>query len=130
MAATARNIQPWEFVAVTNATTRRQLAELIETGRFLADAPVCIAVFCKDAKYFLEDGSAAIENILVAAWAHGLGSCWVAGDKKPYADTVCQMLSVPAGFKLIGIAALGYAVDNPVMPPKRPLSQVLHWEKF
>jgi len=130
LAATARNRQPWEFVAVTDGGVRRQLAELIETGRFLADAPVCIAVFCKDTKYFIEDGSAAIENILVAARAHGLGSCWVAGDKKPYAETVCQMLKVPPGFKLIGIVALGYATDSPAMPPKRLLAEVLHWEKF
>ena len=130
LAATARNRQPWEFVAVTDPTIRRQLAELIETGRFLAEAPVCLAVFCKDTKYFIEDGSAAIENLLVAARAHGLGSCWVAGDKKPYAETVAQMLTVPVGFKLIGIVALGYAVANPVMPPKRSLTEVLHWEKF
>lgn len=130
LAATARNRQPWEFIAVTDPTVRRQLAELIETGRFLAEAPVCIVVFCSDTKYFLEDGSAAIENILVAARAHGLGSCWVAGDKKPYAETVGQMLQVPAGFKLIGIVALGYAVASPQLPPKRSLAEVLHWEKF
>jgi len=130
LAATARNRQPWEFVAITDGPVRRQLAELIETGRFLAEAPAGIAVFCKDTKYFIEDGSAAIENILVAARAHGLGSCWVAGDKKPYAETVCQMLQVPVGFKLIGIVALGYATDTPLTPPKRPLSEVLHWEKF
>ncbi len=130
LAATARNRQPWEFVAITDGPMRHQLAELIETGRFLADAPVAIVVLCKDTKYFIEDGSAAIANLLVAARAHGLGSCWVAGDKKPYAETVCQMLQVPAGYKLIGIVALGYAADSPVMPPKRQLSEVLHWEKF
>jgi len=128
LAATARNRQSWEFVAVTEPSVRRHLAELIDTGRFLADAPVCIVVLCADTKYFLEDGSAAIENILVAARAHGLGSCWVAGDKKPYAETVCQMLKAPAGCKLIGIVALGYAAEQPTMPPKRPLAEVLHWE--
>jgi nitroreductase len=128
--ASERNRQPWEFVAITDATVRRQLAELIETGRFLADAPMCIVVLCEGTKYFLEDGSAAIENILVAARAHGLGSCWLVGDKKSFAEAVCRMLKVPDGFKLIGIVALGYAADSPPPPPKRPLSEVLHWEKF
>jgi hypothetical protein len=40
------------------------------------------------------------------------------------------MLNVPAGFKLIGIVALGYAADSPPLPPKRSLAEVLHWEKF
>lgn len=44
-------------------------------------------------------------------------------------DTVDQMLKVPAGFKLIGIVALGYAAATPPMP-KRPLTEVLHWESF
>ena len=130
LAATARNRQPWEFVAITDPAMRRQLADLIETGRFLAEAPVCLAVFCADTKYFIEDGAAAIQNLLVAARAHGLGSCWIADDKKPYAETVGQMLKAPAGLKLIGLVAVGYAVENPVMPPKRALPEVLHWEKF
>ena len=130
LAASARNVQPWEFVVVTEAGTRRQLADLIETGRFLADAPVCLAVFCRDTKYYLEDGCAAIQNMLVAAHAHGLGSCWVAGDKKPYAVTVAQRLGVPPTHKLIGLVAVGRAVESPVMPPKRPLREVLHRERF
>ncbi|NQU09296.1 nitroreductase family protein [bacterium] len=130
LAATGRNVQPWEFVVVTAASTRQRLAELIENGRHIAAAPVCVVVFCKETKYFLEDGSAAIQNILVAARAHGLGGCWVAGDKKPYAPQVAQMLGVPAGFKLIGLVALGYAAEEPGLPPKRPLFEVLHRETF
>ena len=60
LAATARNIQPWEFVVVTNAETRKTIAGIVDTGRFIADAPVCGAVFCRDTKYYIEDGSAAI----------------------------------------------------------------------
>jgi len=130
LAATARNLQPWEFVVVTEAATRRKLAEMIETGRFIADAPACIVVFCRDVKYYLEDGSAAIQNMLLAAHAHGLGACWVAGDKKPYCAAVAQLLGAPADLKLVGLVAIGYAAAAPLMPPKRPLREVLHRERF
>ncbi len=130
LAATARNLQPWEFVVVTDPAIRHQLADLIETGRFIAQAPVCIVVFCRETKYWLEDGCAAIQNLLVAAHAHGLGSCWVAGEKKPYAGQVAALLGVPEGQKLIGLVALGYAAELPPMPPKRPLTEVLHREKW
>lgn len=79
LAATARNIQPWEFVVVTNKVMRARIADLTEYGKHIARAPACIAVFCQETKYYLEDGAAATQNILLAATAHGVGSCWVAG---------------------------------------------------
>lgn len=87
LAATAINIQPWEFVVVTQPDALRRIAEITDFGKFIA-AAACVVVICRDTKYYLEDGSAATENILLAARAHGLGSCWVAGDKKPYAAEI------------------------------------------
>jgi nitroreductase len=130
LAPTARNVQPWEFVVVTNQDTRRALARLATTGPFIADAPVCVAVFCADTKYWLEDGCAATENIIIAARAHGLGHCWVAGDKKPYAGAVSELLGVPAGYHLISLIAVGHPKEEPPPVQKRPLKDVLHWEKF
>ncbi len=94
LAATAVNIQPWIFVAVEDARLREQIADITDYGKFIARAPVCIAVFCSNVKYFLEDGSAATQNLLNAARAHGLGSCWVAGHKKKYAEKVRDLLGV------------------------------------
>ncbi|MCM8780126.1 MAG: nitroreductase family protein, partial [Candidatus Omnitrophica bacterium] len=89
----------------------------------------CIAVFCKDTKYYLEDGCAATENLLLAATDLGLASCWVAGDKKPYAAFVNELLGVPAGFKLVSLVALGKSKDKMAVP-KRSLNEVIHWDKF
>ncbi|HOV60095.1 MAG TPA: nitroreductase family protein [Candidatus Hydrogenedentes bacterium] len=129
LAASARNAQPWEFVVVREATTRARLAQLATNGAFIADAPACIAVFCRESDYFLEDGSAATQNLLVAARALGLGSCWVAGYRKPYADAVRQLLGAPDDMLLVSLVAVGYPRSIP-SPMKRPLSEVLHWEKF
>jgi nitroreductase len=129
LAASANNFQPWEFVVVTGAATLAWLGQTANHGPFIADAAACIAVLCRDTKYYLEDGSAATQNILLAACAHGLGACWVAGDKKLYAPAVSQKLGAPEGCRLISLIALGYPAENP-QKAKRPLSQVLHWEKF
>jgi nitroreductase len=131
-AATARDIQPWEFIVVTDRETLKKIAELAENGRFIADAASCIVVYTNDTKYFLEDGSAATQNILVAAASLGIGSCWVAGDKKPYCADVSYLLGVPMGYKLISIIVLGYPVDKNALnvAEKRSLKELLHWEKF
>jgi nitroreductase len=130
LAPTAINIQPWEFVAITNKETLKAVAGLTDHGRFIAAAAACIAVFCKDSKYYLEDGCAATENILIAAHDLGLGSCWVAGDKKDYSDKIKELLGAPADMKLVSLIPLGYT-DNPArLPAKRNLKELLHWEKF
>lgn len=131
LAATANNLQPWEFVVVTDTNIRQQLAEITDYGKFIRVAPVCIIVFSKDTKYFLEDCSAATQNILVAARALGLGTCWVAGDKKAYADRIRELVGVPSGYKLISLIAVGYpAEEHPEPKGKRSLSDVLHWGEF
>ncbi len=130
LAATAINIQPWEFIVIVDPARKKVLADITDHGKFIKDAGACIAVTAKDTKYYLEDGSAATENILLAATELGLGSCWVAGDKKPYADKVLSFLSVPKGYKLISLIAIGYPEGDLPNPAKRPLSEVLHWERF
>lgn len=129
LAASAINIQPWEFVVVTDAAVRRRLAGITDHGKFIAEAPVCIVVLCRDSKYYLEDGSAATENMLLAARAHGLGSCWVAGDKKPYAPDICKAVGAPEGLRLVSLIAMGFPAEQPEKE-KRPLADVLHWEKY
>jgi nitroreductase len=129
LAATAVNIQPWEFVVVTEPEMLRRIAETTDHGRFIAQAPACVLVLCADTKYYLEDGSAATENILLAARAHGLGSCWVAGDKKPYAPQICRLVGAPRGYKLVSLIPIGYPAETREQT-KRPLSDVLHWEKY
>jgi nitroreductase len=129
LAASAINIQPWQFIAVTDAAVRKQIADIADHGKFIAQASACIAVFCDDVKYYLEDGCAATQNILNAAKAHGLGSCWVAGDKKEYGPKVRDLLGLPANHKLISLIAIGHAAQEG-SPQKKPLAEVLHWEKY
>jgi len=131
-APTARNIQPWKFVVVTDRPTLNSLARLAENGRFIADCSACVAVFCSDTKYYLEDGCAATQNILLSACAFGIGSCWVAGDKKDYAPEVCRLLGAPEGLKLVSLLALGYSDDKDIfkITQKKPLAELMHWDKF
>ena len=129
LAATAINVQPWHFVAVTEPEMRGTIASITDYGKFIAEAPCCVAVFCEKVKYYLEDGAAATQNILLAARAHGLGSCWVAGDKKAYAGQICELLGVPDTHTLISLIAIGRAKSVP-SPTKKSLDTVLHWEHF
>ncbi|HQP91469.1 MAG TPA: nitroreductase family protein [Candidatus Omnitrophota bacterium] len=129
-APTARNIQPCEFITITDRPSLEKCGELTApNGSFISGAAAAIVIISKDTKYYLEDGSAATTYCLLAAFELGLGSCWVAGDKKDYAQKILEYLKVPAGYKLISIVALGFADEVPSLA-KKMASEVLHVERF
>jgi len=114
LAPTARNLQPWLLGAVTDKGLLKRIGSLADHGGFIADCAVCFAVFTlKDEKYRIEDGCAAAMNIIHACGAHGLGSCWVAGDKKAYAQDVRQLLKVPDFHSLVALVSAGYPDEKP-----------------
>jgi len=129
LAPTAMNRQPWTFVVVQEATTRARIAELTGHAAFIAQAPVCVAVFCEDGDYWVEDGSAATLNLLNAAHAHGLGACWVAGHPLDYAGPIARLLGAPNGHALLSLVAIGHPAEDP-HPDKRSLADVIRWELY
>ncbi len=131
-APTARNVQPWRFVAVTEKGTLEKIAGITENGKFIASAGACVLVFSEDTKYYLEDCSAATQNIMLAAAASGIGSCWVAGDKKVYAKEFNLLLGVPENLKIVSLICFGYPVTEKAfrIMEKKNLKEILHWEKF
>lgn len=130
-APTARRVEPWEFIVVTNKDCLQKLSELVSpNGSFVKAAASCIVIYCKDTKYYLEDGCAATENILLMAADLELGACWIAGDKKPYTAKVTEFFGIPDDFKLISLIALGWPKKESAQSRNRRLKEVLHWEKF
>jgi nitroreductase len=128
-APTAINIQPWLFGAVTDPDLKREIADMTDHGKFIKDCAVCFAVFTDSTqKYFLEDGCAATENILLACTAYGIGSCWVAGHKKAYVDSIRKLLNVAEPYTLIALIAAGYSNEKP-SPKKKSLDEVSFFNK-
>jgi len=130
LAPSARNLQPWKFVVVTDQETLDTLSKFLDTGRFISEAPLCIAVFCQDTKYFLEDGCAATMNILLAAESLGLGTCWIAGDKKDYREAVQKLLGAPESCRLVSLIAAGYPKGSPGKKQKKKLDEVICRERY
>ena len=130
LSPSSRSLMPWEFIVVTDKATLAKLGQIANTGAFIKDAAACIVLYCRDTKYYLEDGSAATENMLIAAADMGLGCCWVAGDKKPYISEVSKLLGVPEGYKLISLIQVGWSLKETTQAKKRTLKEVLHREKW
>jgi nitroreductase len=129
LAPTAMNDQPWEFVVVTGKNELARIPKLLGHAEFIANACFAVLVLGREANCTVEDCSAAAENLLLAAEAHGLGACWVAGAPQPYAPAVVETFGAPPALKLIAIVSVGIPGEDPKVE-KRPLRDVLHWERF
>ncbi|HEO64166.1 MAG TPA: nitroreductase family protein [Candidatus Omnitrophica bacterium] len=131
LAPTARGEEPWEFILLKDKKIIKQIAKITEKNApFLSEAPACIVVICRNTKYYLEDGCAATENMLISASAYKLGACWIAGDKKEYAQEIMRILKVPSGFNLVSLVSIGYPGYRAANKSKRPLEEVIHREQF
>lgn len=130
LAPSARNEQPWLFGVVTKKETLSRIAALADHGRFIAGAPICFAVFGKrDATYYLEDCSAATTQLILGLWAYGVGSCWVAGEKKEYADAVRTLLGVPEDYTLVSLVPAGYPKEV-TLAAKKDLDDIVFSEEY
>ncbi|MDO9324968.1 MAG: nitroreductase family protein [Methanoregula sp.] len=129
-APTAMNIQPWLFGVIKNKDVLVKIAAITEHGKFIAESPLCFAVFGeKKETYYLEDCCAATENIILALQAHGFTSCWVAGDKKAYGEQIRDLLGVPVTYTLVSLIAAGIPAEI-LMTPKKELAKIVFHDNF
>jgi nitroreductase len=129
-APTAMNLQPWLIGVIRTKELLEKIADLTDHGKFIADAVVCFAVFGeRNAKYYLEDCCAATENLILGLQANGVGSCWVAGDKKEYADAVRKLLNVPEKYTLVALVPAGLPQDIS-LASKKDTKNVVFFDRF
>lgn len=130
-APSAYNACPWKYTVLTDRKRIDGLVEIVgKNGLFMKGAAAAIIALCRaDAKYFIEDTCAGVQNMLLAAYAKGVGTCWIAGDKKDYCAQVISYLNAPADYKLIAIVSCGYPDEKP-SKTKPKIEDVIIWDKF
>ena len=127
LAATGGNRQPWEFIVVTGSAT---IERLKVAANWMEKAAAIIAVVMDPStRWWVEDGSAAIENILLAATAMGYGSCWLEGWTLPREDEFKELLGIPADKRLLTLIPVGVPAQWPTKE-KKPLGEILYWETY
>jgi len=135
-APSAGNAQPWRFIVVRDQRLKEKLAAAAYGQEFLAEAPVVIVV-CADLErarkaykergeklYCLQDTAAAVENLLLAATAKGLGTCWVGAFAE---GRVSEILGLPKGLRPVAMIPVGKPAETPKARPRRPLSEVVEY---
>jgi nitroreductase len=140
-APSAGDQQPWRFVVIRDEEDKKRVANVVTKGHFLTMAPVVlVALGVEEAAsavlggYMLAyslDVAAAIENLVLAAHAEGLGSCWCTEFKE---DRLREILKIPEGVRVIGVVPLGYpdptAAGNGGPAQRKSLSEIVAYDGF
>ena len=138
-APSAGNEQPWHFIVVKSRDKLRELSDAHPYGRMLSRAAAAIVVCCdpKLSKYpypmWVQDCSAATQNILLAARCLGIGSCWLG--VYPNEDrmrAIARVLAVPDDIVVFSIVSLGYPLSEGEFheAPDRFREERIHYERW
>ena len=130
-APSASNRQPWSFIVLKDEEVRRKIAEATTYGKFLAEAPLGIAVVVdpQASTHPVEDGAIAAQNMLLAAHALGLGACWIGSYNSFYEEKIKIILSIPKNKRLLSIISIGFPAESPTRTRKE-LRQIVFTDQY
>ena len=119
-APSAQNRQPWRYIVIKDKALIKKIAfhSIVgATNFFIKEAPVVI-VACADLdsslrfngqEYYLVDVAISFQQMMLAAWNHGVGSCWLAAfDEK----ALKKLLDIPEKYRIVGLSPFGFPKDK------------------
>jgi nitroreductase len=112
---------PWHFLLIRNRKTLDNIVKILPNGQMLRQAPAAVIVcgdinktHANEISYMLQDLSAAVENLLLAASTLGLGACWLGMHPRPdRIDNIRRLFSLPENIIPMCGIALGWPAENP-----------------
>jgi nitroreductase len=138
MAPSAGNLQPRDFIIVTDKDQRFALAQAALNQTFIYDVPVVIVVCANYDRaasygprgrelYCIQDSAAAIENMLLAIVDFGLASCWVGAfnEKK-----VSQILTLPPHARPVALLPIGHPMEEKKSSYRINLDELIHHNRW
>jgi nitroreductase len=129
LTASSMNGQPWHFLIVEDKEKLRQLGALVQTGPYIAQAPLAIIVAMEHSPFAVSDASRAIQSMILTAWAQGIGSNWAGFDNLTQINPV---LGIPQEIEIFAILPFGYPVTavGKGRKKRKPLREVAHRERW
>lgn len=133
-APSAKNLQDWRFVVVTDKATKKKLAVAANGQTFIENAGAII-VACTISDHVMRCGQAigpidvaiAIEHMCLQATELGLGTCWIGSF---YPDKVRPIVEIPQQVQIIELLALGHPADSPKEHRREPIESIVCFEKW
>ena len=133
-AASSRNLQPWRFIVIRDRGALASIGAAASSGRFIVDAPLAIAIAMQSADRPDLDTGRAMQQMELAAWEMGLGTCFVGLRVAEQNRRVKEILGIPDSIELVTVLPFGYRLDGNDgargIKSRKPLSEIARSERF
>jgi nitroreductase len=128
LAPSGANRQPWQMIVVTDAERKRGLVPICKDQKFIADCSAFIAAIDDPSqKWARVDVSIALEHIALTAVEKGLGTCYIGAFD---GEKLATYLGIPKPYIVTVGLALGYPDEAPEARSRKPMAELLHWERY
>lgn len=129
IAPSAGNRQPWKFIVVRDAATRKALVPACRNQAFVGEAGAIIVACAPDEslRWHMVDIGISVDHMTLAAHELGLGSCWI-GAFDP--DQVKAILGIPAEVKVVCVLPVGVPDMEGVPKPRKDFDEVFAMERW
>ena len=131
LAPSATNNQPWYFVVVRDKEGKAP-CDYQGFNRWVNGAAFVVIGFYRQSEVVIEklslmDVTIALQNMVIAGWVQGIGSCWMGAFNEP---KLKETLNLPVDARLVGAIAFGIPDENLRQPSKKLVNEIFHFDKW
>jgi len=138
IAPSGSNRQPWKFIVVKDKNLKEKIAQLCYGQHFISQAPIVIVACGYNIHYnrgdymgdysMLVDVTIAMDHLILAARAEGLGTCWIGSFKN---DEIKKLLKIPPEVQVVALTPLGYPKEEfSSVTQRKPLEEIVCQDYF
>ena len=139
LAPSGKNGQPWTFIVVRDGETRKRLVPACKNQQFVGEAPIVVVACGREELAYQKMGGywnslpvdigIALEHLMLAAAAEGLGTCWIGAFIE---EDVRRILDIPSDVKIVALTPIGKPAVEANPRPRKSLGEIVMtdgWEE-
>jgi len=136
LSPSATNGQPWSFIVVTDPEVKESLRSSYSRDWFVCAPVIVVACAIPDEAWVRHDGeeywkvdvTIAMQDLVLAAWEEGLGTCWIGAFKEEEAK---RALGIPGSVRVVAMTPLGYpAEEKGPVTDRKALREIVHYDRW
>ncbi|MCE5329670.1 nitroreductase family protein [bacterium] len=136
-APSAKNLQPWKLVVITDKSIIKNLAVACNNQTFISEAPVVIVACAKEEEAYGRMGGylnsypidigISLEHLILAATEQGLGTCWIGAFNE---KAVKEVIRAPENVRVVAATPLGYPNEQGRERNRKPIEEIISFNSY